>query len=96
MEYEALGFCGKGEGGKLLIEGATSMKGELPVNPSGGALCADPYPATGLARVIEAALQLRGEADKRQIPDAETALAHGLSIASGSAAQTNCVVVLRR
>jgi len=96
MEYEALGFCGKGEGGKLLSEGVTSMKGELPVNPSGGALCADPYPATGLARVIEAALQLRGQADKRQIPDAETALAHGLSIAGGAAAQTNCVVVLGR
>ena len=96
MEYEALGFCGKGEGGKLLTKGVTSMKGELPVNPSGGALCADPYPATGLARVIEAALQLRGEAGERQIPDAETALTHGLSIASGSAAQTNCVIVLGR
>jgi len=96
MEYEALGFCGKGEGGKLLTEGVTSMKGELPVNPSGGALCADPYPATGLARVVEAALQLRGEAGERQIPDAETALTHGLSIVSGAAAQTNCVIVLGR
>lgn len=96
MEYEALGFCGKGEGGKLLAEGVTSKKGELPVNPSGGALCADPYPATGLARVAEATLQLRDEAGGRQIPDAETALAHGLSIASGSAAQTNCVIVLRK
>jgi len=96
MEYEALGFCGKGAGGKLLTEGATTMRGELPVNPSGGALCADPYPATGLARVVEATLQLRGEAGKRQISDAETALTHGLSIASGSAAQTNCVTVLRR
>jgi len=95
MEYEALGFCEKGEGGKLLAEGVTSIGGELPVNPSGGVLCADPYPATGLTRVIEAALQLRGEAGERQIPAAETALAHGLSVASGSAAQTNCVIVLR-
>jgi acetyl-CoA C-acetyltransferase len=96
MEYEALGFCDKGDGAKLLSEGVTSMKGELPVNPSGGALCADPYPATGLARTVEATLQLRGQADKRQVPDAETALTHGLSIASGSASQTNCVIIFRR
>jgi len=96
MEYEALGFCEKGNGAKLLKDGVTAINGELPVNPSGGALCADPYPATGLARVAEAALQLRGEADRRQVPDAETALVQGLSVASGAAAQTSCVVILRR
>ncbi|MHA1607654.1 MAG: thiolase family protein [Candidatus Freyarchaeota archaeon] len=96
MEYEALGFCGKGEGARLVKEGVTAMSGELPVNPSGGALCADPYPATGLVRVAEAVLQLRGEADKRQVSEAETALVQGLSIASGAAAQTSCIVILRR
>ncbi|MFB0563587.1 MAG: thiolase family protein [Candidatus Lokiarchaeia archaeon] len=96
MSYEALGICVKGEGGKLVEEGYTSMSGELPVNPSGGALCANPYPATGLASVAEAAIQLRGEAEKRQVPDAETALVHGISTAAGAAAQTNCVIILRR
>jgi len=96
MLYEALGLCGEGEGEKLVNDGFTSMSGELPVNPSGGALCANPYPATGLASVAEAVLQLRGDAEKRQVPDAETALVHGISIAAGAAAQTNCVIVLRR
>jgi len=35
--YEGLGFCGEGEGAKLLDDGVTEMGGELPVNPSGGA-----------------------------------------------------------
>jgi acetyl-CoA C-acetyltransferase len=36
VNYEDLGFCGRGEGGKLISEGVTALNGELPVNTSGG------------------------------------------------------------
>lgn len=93
MEYEALGFCQPGEGGMLIDQGVTSMKGKLPVNPSGGALSSHPHTAVGLVRVAEAALQVAGKAGQHQVSGAKTALAHG---ASGMCGQSNCVVILGR
>ena len=77
IELEALGFCRKGEGGKLVEEGVTRLDGEMPINPSGGVLCTNPIGATAMIRVAEAALQVMGKAGDRQVPDVETALAHG-------------------
>ncbi len=74
---EALGFCGRGEGGKLLDEGITQMDGELPVNPSGGVLSTNPIGATALVRFAEAAIQVMGRGGKRQISDVETAMGMG-------------------
>ena len=74
---ESLGFCGKGEGGKLLDEGITQMTGELPVNLSGGVLSTNPIGATALVRFAEAAIQVMGRGGKRQIPDVETAMGMG-------------------
>jgi acetyl-CoA C-acetyltransferase len=91
MWYEGLGFCGPGQGGKLIDSGATQMGGKLPVNPSGGVLSAHSVQVAGLARIAEAVLQLRGEAGKRQVAGAKTALAHGIT---GICAQTHCVWVL--
>ncbi|MBI2847527.1 MAG: thiolase family protein [Chloroflexi bacterium] len=76
LEYEALGFCEKGEGGKLLASGATSMNGSLPVCPSGSVICTNPIGASGLIRVGEAALQVMGKAEGRQVPNVKLALAH--------------------
>jgi len=91
MWYEALGFCGKGEGGKLMESGKTKMEGELPVNPSGGVLSAHSVLVAGLARIAEATLQLRGEAGKRQIAGAKVALAQSIN---GICAQQHCVWIL--
>jgi acetyl-CoA C-acetyltransferase len=74
---EALGFCKPGEGGKLLDEGITQMSGEFPINPSGGVLSTNPIGATALVRVAEAATQVMGRGEKRQVPDVEKALAMG-------------------
>jgi len=93
MEYEALGFCKPGESGRLVDQGITSMKGQLPVNPSGGALSSHPYTAVGLIRVAEAALQVMGRAEGHQLPGVTTALAHG---ASGMCCQSSCVVILSK
>ena len=53
------------------------MDGELPINPSGGVLSTNCIGATGLIRIGEAALQVMGKADKKQIPGAKVALATG-------------------
>jgi acetyl-CoA C-acetyltransferase len=76
---EGLGFCGRGEGGKLIDRGVTKMGGKLPVNPSGGVLSGNPVGVAGMTRVAEAVLQLRGEAGDRQVKGARIALAHGIT-----------------
>lgn len=91
MLYEALGFCRPGEGGRLIESGATALSGQLPVNPSGGVLSANPLMATGLVRLGEAALQVMGQAGERQVPGARRALAH---CSFGHCAQGNMVWVL--
>ena len=53
------------------------MGGELPINPSGGVLSSNPIGATGLQRTAEAALQLMGKAEKRQVEGAKRALVTG-------------------
>jgi acetyl-CoA C-acetyltransferase len=90
MIYEALGFCGKGEGGKFIDSGQTQMGGKIPVNPSGGVLSSNVAMANGLIRVAEVAEQLMGKAGKRQIPDAKTGLAYGMN---GICSQGNCVLI---
>ena len=74
---EDLQFCGRGEAPKLVWDGVTDMGGECPFNPSGGVVSTNPIGATGLIRCAEAALQIQGRADKRQVPDVELALATG-------------------
>ncbi len=77
MWIEMLGFCKRGQGPKLVADGITNMGGELPINPSGGVLSCNPIGATGLIRVGEAAHQIMGKADKRQVPDVRVALTTG-------------------
>jgi acetyl-CoA C-acetyltransferase len=93
MEYEALGFCGEGEGGKFIDSGAPLSNGKLPVNLSGGMLSSNPVTAVGLFKVAEAALQVSGRAGKRQASRANIALAHGMS---GICGQSNYVTILSK
>lgn len=74
---EDLGFCKRGEGPRLVADGVTDMGGELPINPSGGVLSSNPIGATGLLRTAEAALQIMGKAEARQVPDVNFALVSG-------------------
>ena len=86
---EALGLCRPGEAGRLIESGATELGGTIPVNPSGGALCANPIGACGLIRQVEAAMQVMGKAGEHQVPGASRALAH----AWGGALQFNSVTI---
>ena len=82
---EDIGFCKKGEGGKFTEQGQTSLTGSIPINTSGGLKSkGHPVGATGIAQAVEAALQLRGKADRRQIEDAEIAMTHNVGGSGGS------------
>jgi acetyl-CoA acetyltransferase len=76
IHYEDLGFCGPGEGGKLVESGATTFGGRLPVNTGGGLLNrGHPLGATGAAQLVELSDQLRGRSGARQVQGARNALA---------------------
>jgi len=76
VHYEGLGLCRVGEGGRLTDEGATELRGRIPVNPSGGLLAkGHPVGASGVAQVVELVWQLRGEAQKRQVNNPRVGLA---------------------
>lgn len=78
LHYEALGFCGNGESGRLIDEGVTEITGSLPVSPSGGLQSrGHPLGMTGVAQVCEIVWQLRGEAGQRQVQNnPKVGLAH--------------------
>ena len=76
MFLEDLGFCPKGEGGAFVSSGAIAPGGSLPVNTNGGGLSCNHPGMYGLFTLIEAVLQLRGQAGARQVDGAEIALAH--------------------
>jgi acetyl-CoA C-acetyltransferase len=87
-----LHFCGKGEGGKLVESGVTGMKGDLPVDPSGGVQATNPIGASGLIRVAEATRQVMGKSGQMQVPNVEMALAH----AWGGAVSLHTLMILGR
>lgn len=97
--YESLGFCGPGEGARLIRDGDTTIGGRHPVNTSGGLTArGHPVGATGLGQIAEVVWQLRGDAGERQIPNRpKVGLAHnqgGLLLGMDSAAYA--VTVLTR
>lgn len=84
IAVEDLGFFPKGEGGRAAEEGRISLEGDKPINPDGGLKAkGHPVGATGAAMAYEMYRQLRGEADRRQVRDAEVGLIHNVG-ASGA------------
>ncbi len=83
LHYENLGLCKDGEAGKLIDEGQTALGGRIPVNVSGGLLSkGHPLGATGIANIYEVSTHLRGEAGKRQVPDAKFGMTHVIGLGS--------------
>ncbi|MCD6142538.1 thiolase domain-containing protein [Candidatus Bipolaricaulota bacterium] len=94
VAYEDLGFCKKGEGGKMIEEKRTYIGGDIPVNVDGGLKSkGHPIGATGVAMAVEITKQLRGEADHgRQVPNARIGLSHNV----GGNGQHSAVHIFRR
>lgn len=96
LAYEDLGFCKKGEGGKMIREGETEIGGRIPVNIDGGLKAkGHPIGATGVSMVVELTKQLREEVKpaSRQVPMKNyVALAHNV----GGTGHYCYVTILRR
>ena len=71
MTLEDYGFCGKGESGAFVADGAIEHGGRLPLNTSGGLLSETGMP--GLQLVMEGVRQMRGTA-RLQVPGAKVCL----------------------
>jgi acetyl-CoA C-acetyltransferase len=79
VESEDAGFFEKGTGHKALRDGVTALDGKFPINPSGGLKArGHPVGATGVAQIVEMTWQLRGEADRRQVKNAQRAFSCNL------------------
>ena len=90
QSLEALKLATRGKAGKLVESGTFDRNGRMPVNASGGSLgVGHLLEATGLHRVLEAVLQLRGEGGRLQIPKAKKAVVQswrGVPTATGAVA----------
>lgn len=95
IALEGFGVCGPGEAGDWVLEGNAKLGGKLPMNTHGGLIRQAHLGA--MHHIVEAALQLRGQADdtargggNHQVPDAKTAISNG---SGGILAATSAIVL---
>jgi benzoylsuccinyl-CoA thiolase BbsB subunit len=75
LYYEAMGFCKKGEGVRMLREGEVTHGGKVVFSPRGGMLSyGHPMGASGAVQIVENVRQLRGECSGYQVEGAKTAM----------------------
>jgi acetyl-CoA C-acetyltransferase len=93
LQLEAVGFAVKGKGWKLAANGEIGLKGQIPCATMGG-MKARGFPggAAGVYQAVEATIQLRGQAEANQVPDAKTVLIQSL----GGPASTAISHILQR
>jgi len=92
-QFEALGFCGEGEGTDFALATGIGLDGKLPTCTDGGLLSFAHIGWGGPSlKIAEAVRQLRGTAGDRQVPGAEVAIAAG----AGSGAQYYNLAILGR
>jgi acetyl-CoA acetyltransferase len=91
LGLEDLGFCEKGDGGRMIDRGI-GPGSKLPVNTSGGGLRYCHPGMFGIFILVEAVRQLRGECGDRQVEGARHALVHGY----GGVFAGNATVILGR
>ncbi|WP_349365951.1 MAG: thiolase family protein [Nitratireductor rhodophyticola] len=81
MQFEDLGFCGKGEGPAFVRERDLTIAGDFPHNTSGGQLSAGQAGAAGgFIGLVEAIRQVTGRAGPTQVKGATTAMVSGFGM----------------
>jgi acetyl-CoA acetyltransferase len=92
-QFEALGFCGTGEGTDFAADRGIGLDGKLPTCTDGGLLSFSHIGwGAPTLKLAEAVHQVRGTAGDRQVPGAEVAVAAG----AGSGAQYYNLALLGR
>jgi acetyl-CoA C-acetyltransferase len=75
---EEVGVCDDYTAWKLFEKDKVGIEKEIPFNPSGGVTATNPIGATPVVRLVEAALQVRGDGGEHQVPGSiDRALATG-------------------
>lgn len=91
IALEDLGLTDRGDAARATLDKETRLGGPMPVNPSGGLKSrGHPVGATGLAQIAEITLQLRAQAEDRQVKNATRGLTHN----TGGTGATAVVTVL--
>ncbi len=84
LSLEAAGFAEKGEGIRLALDGAITLRGRIPICTMGGLAAGGHAPgASGVYQAIAVALQLRDQAGANQVDGAHIGMAQ--SIGGGGA-----------
>lgn len=84
LSLEANGFCEKGKGPSLALDGEILLNGRVPIATRGGLKArGHPVGATGMYQIVEVVQQLRGEAGGSQVADARIGMAQNIG-GSGS------------
>ncbi|MDQ4077738.1 MAG: thiolase domain-containing protein [Chloroflexota bacterium] len=94
LSLESAGFVERGQAVRFAHHGAIRRVGDLPITTMGGLKGrGHPVGATGLYQIVEAALQLRGQApDALQVPDARVAMTQNI----GGSGATVVTTILER
>jgi acetyl-CoA acetyltransferase len=78
LTLEDAGFCAKGEGMRFLRDHDLTYAGDFPVNTHGGQLgMGQAGAAGGMTQVVEAARQIMGRSDVRQVAGCDTVYVSG-------------------
>jgi acetyl-CoA C-acetyltransferase len=93
LSLEAAGFAAPGQGWKLALDGAVTLKGRIPSATMGGLKArGNPGAASGVYQAVEATLQLRGCAGANQLNGARFGLIQSL----GGPASTAVTHILQK
>ena len=79
LSLEACGFCERGRGPRLGLDGAIAVGGSIPIATRGGLKArGHPVGATGVYQIVEVVQQLRGEAGTTQVVGARIGMAQNI------------------
>jgi len=79
LSLEACGFAERGQGPRLGLDNAITIKGSLPICTRGGLKArGHPVGATGIYQIVEVVQQLRGECGQTQVDGARVGMAQNI------------------
>jgi acetyl-CoA acetyltransferase len=97
IQLEDLGFAKKGEGGPFVEATDIRRQGTLPVNTGGGQLsCGQSGAGGGLIGMVEAVLQLLGQAGERQLGSPQLGLVSGFGMVGYGKGLSSAAAILSR